>query len=119
MISTPFRTTYRFYISSLIALMLGRLRMEIDEAIQKYTELVSTTFVPSQDSAVDGGAQYDTELLEAKLKEMIADTGGSDTTALLTEDPSHCRVCVLLLNLRHKNRLTKVLDSSVLVILAI
>lgn len=74
----------------LIALLLGRLRMDIDEAIQTYTSLITTVF--SQPSA-SGSSVFDRQVLEEQLKNIIQGvTNNADE--ILMDDESACKTCV-------------------------
>lgn len=71
----------------IIALLLGRLRMSVDEAIVAYMSLCEQVF---SDTRWISAQQYKTSKLEAALKEIVrAKTGSSETRMMIRSD---CKV---------------------------
>ncbi|EWZ28232.1 hypothetical protein FOZG_18073 [Fusarium oxysporum Fo47] len=72
----------------LIAIMLGRLRMDVDTCIEKYGELSSRVFQPKR-------AGYRSGRLEQEIKNMVEEVEGDAQSRLLQIGPDpECRVFV-------------------------
>ncbi|KAI8966218.1 FabD/lysophospholipase-like protein [Daldinia sp. FL1419] len=91
----------------LIAIMLGRLRMDVSSCIEAYTDMSKDVFRISPWAKIlgrtffnfIGKATFDHRVLEGKVRGMVRDRLGDTDTALLEEDPA-CRmfVCASMLN---------------------
>ncbi|KAF4471304.1 ankyrin repeat [Fusarium albosuccineum] len=87
---------------SLIAIMLGRLRMSIPECIEKYQELSAQVFKPKRNHNFLGKAKdmwgldgaFDALALEAATRKVIQDAGMNPGERLLEYDPQ-CKVFVV------------------------
>lgn len=85
----------------LIAIMLGRLRMTVDECITAYTSLSDRVFEKkSHRVKINGKLQgrFDTAALEKAIKKILVESG-HDEDALLKDSPASCRVSVLFIKL--------------------
>ncbi|KAF7512509.1 hypothetical protein GJ744_001444 [Endocarpon pusillum] len=74
----------------LMAIMLGRLRMDIDECINAYMELCNRIFTKKKTLLnIKGKIQgrFDTKVLEEGIKKIVRDKTGSEDT-LLRDDPN-------------------------------
>lgn len=86
----------------LIAIMLGRLEMTVDECITEYETLSRTIFAKYKfgDKLMQGGrleatgARYDSSILENAFKEFVGKKLGTKDAKLLNEQGS-CKVCVM------------------------
>ncbi|TFK24383.1 phospholipase [Coprinopsis marcescibilis] len=81
----------------LIAIMLGRLRMTIDQCIAAYTDLAKKIFsagvLEKVDNAADTGARYSGEVLAAAIKSVVGQyTQNPD--APMRDDKNDCKVFV-------------------------
>lgn len=79
----------------LLAIMLGRLRMTIDECIATYNELAEEIFASTVfakiDNASDTGARYSAKALEDAIKKIVKrKTGNPD--ALMRDPDGDCEV---------------------------
>lgn len=78
----------------LIAIMLGRLDMSVDECIKAYTELSATVFHKKHRIPVDikGNLKerYDSKVLEQAIKQIIRDRNLDENTLL--KDPQGTKV---------------------------
>lgn len=78
----------------LIAIMLGRLRMPLEKAIEAYMTLSESAFTEKNFAkrAMGGplGAKFKTESLENAIKAII----GEDCETMLLKDTDECRTCV-------------------------
>lgn len=86
----------------IIALMLGRMRLTVDECIAAYEELTPKIFTKVHHRVnlknAESQGRFDHEALEAGIKSILKKYG-FDPEALLKESPgvSTCRACVLFL----------------------
>ncbi|KAL1959071.1 hypothetical protein VTO42DRAFT_2857 [Malbranchea cinnamomea] len=87
----------------LIAVMLGRLRMTLDECEQAYLTLSESIFQPKREKwrvisrAADlaqAKGRFDARALEQAIKETIRSKGLDPNTALLKDDDPRCKVFV-------------------------
>ncbi|KAK6003120.1 hypothetical protein QM012_000965 [Aureobasidium pullulans] len=83
----------------LIAIMLGRLEMTVDECIQKYQDFMTKVFTISwlKRKASDwhiGGDKYDAKILESCIKEVVKDRLGDENAMLLDDREGACKVFV-------------------------
>lgn len=81
----------------LIAIMLGRLQMSIDECIQAYSDLSSKIFHNNRGplAVAAGKSRYSPRVFETVIKEFIRDrTGDSDSLMMMETDPT-CKVFVV------------------------
>lgn len=81
---------------SLIAIMLGRLRMSIAECKQAYMDLAEEAFTPKnffmqKVATATVGPKFQTKPLEDAIKRIIGDNWQS---TLLKEDDTRCKVLV-------------------------
>jgi hypothetical protein len=79
--------------SGLIAIILGRLRITVDESINAYTTLSNKVFKKSYRINIKGKLQgrFDSAKLERAVKDIIVNRGlGED--ALLKDTDSPCKV---------------------------
>ena len=83
-------------IFRLIAIMLGRLNMTIDECIKAYKDLSSEIFRQKHSyRPLTGGARYSATNFEKIIKEFIHKrTGNSETLMMQTTPGEHCKVSV-------------------------
>ncbi|PPR04505.1 hypothetical protein CVT24_013111 [Panaeolus cyanescens] len=83
----------------IIALMLGRLRMTVDQCIDVYNELSSKIFVGgimSQAGSVSTtGALYSSQVLEDAIKGIVKEQTGDPDAPMLDPDQDACKVFVL------------------------
>ncbi|KAF8852057.1 FabD/lysophospholipase-like protein [Acephala macrosclerotiorum] len=68
----------------LIAIMLGRLRYTVDQAITQYRTLAETAFATS---SPDGGAGFDSKVLELAIKRLIAQAPAPKAGCLDEDEP--------------------------------
>lgn len=88
----------------LIALMLGRLRMDVDTCIEKYGELSSRVFQPKRSGVnflgklkdfAKAEGKYRSGRLEQEIKNMVEEVEGNAQSRLLQTGPdAECRVFV-------------------------
>ena len=75
--------------------MLGRLKMDIEEAITAYYKFVESVFIGTSDEKETRfnlyGSQYDEDLLEEAIKYIIERKTGNKETKLYEEGAS-CKV---------------------------
>jgi hypothetical protein len=77
--------------------MLGRLEMDVDDCISRYTDLMKDVF-GKQARRIPlswrGGirARFDSTRLETAIKEVMADRGISESERLNDQKPRGCRV---------------------------
>lgn len=84
-------------MSSLIAIMLGRLQMSVDDCIQKYEDMVDEIFKKSRFPVTLRGkvqGRFNTDVLTRKIQEVIEKTGLSVDTTLRHSDTNTCKVYV-------------------------
>jgi hypothetical protein len=84
---------------SLIAIMLGRLQMSVDDCIQKYEDMVDEIFKKSHFPVTRRGevkGRFNTEVLTRKIQKVIEETGLSVDTTLRHNDADMCKVYVNL-----------------------
>lgn len=89
---------------SLIAIMLGRLEMDIDECIDKYIELSSKVFRRDRLLPIHLGlrgksgtvaARFDSQALEESVKTILQEKGLDRDALLKSSGPGElCKVCV-------------------------
>ena len=83
-------------MNSLIAIMLGRLQMEIDECIEVYNKLMKAVF-EEKSSRVPVGwkgklkAQFDSDKLQSAIEEVVQSNGASSTDAFNNGKLRGCR----------------------------
>lgn len=90
-----FRTLLHLHYR-LIAVMLGRLRLSIEECKNAYTNLARNAFTPknwasSTAAKVTLGPKFKTAPLEEAIKSLIGDNADAE---LLKENNPACKVCV-------------------------
>lgn len=82
--------------SSLIAIMLGRLEMSVDECIKTYTELSKDVFHKTRRIPIgfkgDLKERYDSEALEQAVKKVLRNRGVDEDTQL--KNPQGTKVSV-------------------------
>ena len=84
-------------IFRLIAIMLGRLEMDVDECISEYTELIQTIFdeksrrLPISWKGMTK-AQFDSTRLESAVKKVITKQGVSETGLFNDGTARGCKV---------------------------
>ena len=87
---TAFCVVSLLIISSLIAIMLGRLHMTVDECIEYYQKFMGTVFKhgwfkKGKNLLVKGGL-YNATTLELLIKDLLREKLGRDDVNLLDED---------------------------------
>jgi patatin-like phospholipase/acyl hydrolase len=87
----------------LIAIMLGRLQMSVDECIEKYTELSRKVFRTSWYETTVGitgnlNARYDTKALMEEIQKIVEEKTGDVNCLLLDDSDSGCKVFVASTN---------------------
>lgn len=80
----------------LIAIMLGRLEMDVDECIEAYTKLAEAVFSQKKSRLPFGlkgkvKAQFDSSKLEKAIRETIKGSGISDTALFNDGNERGCR----------------------------
>ena len=93
----------KVYHHSLIAIMLGRLQMTVDQCITAYEGMASKIFnagIMSQvGNGASKGARYSADALEQAVKDIVAQYAGNPDAPM--RDPvDGCKVCVIMLFLR-------------------
>ncbi|KAH6985405.1 hypothetical protein EDB80DRAFT_224855 [Ilyonectria destructans] len=81
----------------LIAIMLGRLRMTIDECITAYTSLPDKVFEKKSHRVKINGqfqGRFDTAALEQAVKQILVDNGHSEDALLQDPSKTACKVLV-------------------------
>ncbi|KAH0370527.1 hypothetical protein KCU65_g2571, partial [Aureobasidium melanogenum] len=83
----------------LIAIMLGRLEMTVDECITKYQDFMTKVFTISwlKRKAAEwhvGGDKYDAEILESCIKDVVKEKLGDENAMLLDNREGACKVFV-------------------------
>jgi hypothetical protein len=80
--------------------MLGRLRMSVDNAIDRYDSLAKRVF--SEGKKIIGDGKFKASVLEDVVKKIVeAETGDADTRMMETSsDGQVCRTYVAALNLQ-------------------
>lgn len=101
---STFRSLVLIESLSIIAIMLGRLRMTIPECIEAYTELSKAIFTPRRSSSIpigaveylNGNGKFDSETLEKQIKAQIkkSKVAKQDDQILLKDPGSPCKVYV-------------------------
>jgi len=80
----------------IIALMLGRLRLSVDETIKHYIQLINTVFLDKNGVFFGAGKEpmFKASKLEEVMKEIISgcDAAGGDENARMVDLRSHCRM---------------------------
>jgi hypothetical protein len=84
-------------VNSLIAIMLGRLEMSVDECISAYSTLMEAVFEKkSSRLPIDWsgriGAQFDLTKLKEAIDKVIIDHGASRTDQFNDGNPRGCKV---------------------------
>ncbi|KAJ5460999.1 uncharacterized protein N7458_002551 [Penicillium daleae] len=82
----------------LLAIMLGRLHMTVDECIDKYTSLSDEVFEKKSHRVTIRGkiqGRFDAAKLEQKIKQMLADRGFDQDTLLKDSPDSCCKIHLL------------------------
>ena len=81
---------------SLIAIMLGRLKMDIDSCIEAYTNMSDSIFrkthhrINAKNGKIQG--RFDTQELERAMKQVIIGAGVDENALLMDEAGTPCRV---------------------------
>lgn len=78
----------------IIAVLLGRLEMDIQTAIDRYTSIVDQVF-PHQKWYEFAGLEKPTKILEEELKKIVKEMLRDTDTLLLGEQESQCKMSVL------------------------
>jgi hypothetical protein len=79
----------------LIAIMLGRLEMSVDECIEKHKDFMKKVFAVSWRNKVrtlTDGAKYDETVLESCIKEVVKEKLGNEDAKLLDDREEACKV---------------------------
>jgi hypothetical protein len=85
----------------LLAIMLGRLHMTIDECEKVYVELAQRIFVPNRSQAnivgravdfVNVRGKFSSEALEAGIKDAVKSKGFSDDELFYNKEDGECKV---------------------------
>ena len=76
----------------LIAIMLGRLEMDVDECIAAYTKLMKTVFEKKPSWTGNIKSQFDTAKLESAIKKVITSHGAKETDLFNDGVERGCRV---------------------------
>lgn len=84
-------------VCRLIAIMLGRLEMDVDECIAAYTKLMKTVFEKqSSQFAINWSgninARFDTAKLESAIKDVVTSHGAKETDLFNDGAERGCRV---------------------------
>ena len=82
---------------SLIAIMLGRLEMDVDTCISAYVELMESVFARESGRVPSGlsgriSPRFDSKKLESAMEKVIVRSGASTTDLLSVGEPRGCRV---------------------------
>ncbi|THW67339.1 hypothetical protein D6D19_09155 [Aureobasidium pullulans] len=83
----------------LIAIMLGRLEMSVDECIEKYKDFMKKVFAVSWRNKVrtlTDGAKYDETVLESCIKEVVKEKLGDEDAKLLDDREEACKILLVL-----------------------
>lgn len=88
-----------FLLDRLIAIMLGRLEMDVDECIEAYRQLIKSVFSEKSskipvDCSGNIKAQYDSRKLRSAIEEVIIRSGCCPGDLLNDGKDRHCRVFV-------------------------
>jgi patatin-like phospholipase/acyl hydrolase len=86
----------------LIAIMLGRLQMTVDECIDAYTSLSSKVFEKKKHRVTIKGqiqGRFDTAELERVVKQILSDRGFDPDTLFKDSSNAACKVFVLIIRL--------------------
>ncbi|KAI0412123.1 hypothetical protein F5X98DRAFT_23177 [Xylaria grammica] len=78
----------------LIAILLGRLRLSIDDCINTYSTFASLAFVPLQPSKQKSTALFSSRNIDQALKKVLSEHGLSDYELLRKSEYSRCKVFV-------------------------
>ncbi|CAE6418092.1 unnamed protein product [Rhizoctonia solani] len=86
------------------AIMLGRLRMNIDDVISTYIKLMSNVFSGKKFLA-NGPAAYSTTKLEQELKEIVRKATGDEDERMMEENSGEfkCRVVIYAMHAHNMN----------------
>lgn len=85
--------------ASLIAIMLGRLRMSIEETVQAYEMLSERIFSKkSVLSKIYKKSRFDTELFTSIIQAVIREKVGDSHAKLIDNRADTCKMCVLALH---------------------
>lgn len=88
--------------NSIIAIMLGRLRMTVDECIDCYSDLMDQVFsrvhtkpmkLNLRNSSLETQSRFDTRALEAAIKRVVGQRTG-DSNELMMENNPQCKTLV-------------------------
>lgn len=88
-------------MKSLLAIMLGRLRMSLNECEKKYLQMSARIFTPARGKGNVVGRGYDflqadgkfkSEPLEEAIQKILIDLGLPADTLLMDGDPESCKV---------------------------
>ena len=82
-------------IGSLIAIMLGRLKMDINSCIDAYTHLSDSVFQKLRHRVTVSGkvqGRFDTAGLEQAIKTIVQDQGLDENALLKDATDSNCKV---------------------------
>ncbi|CAA7270802.1 unnamed protein product [Cyclocybe aegerita] len=94
----------------LIALMLGRMRMTVDECIIQFRKLSEQIFrEPTRTSFFTRSHWYSSETLENALKEVIKDQTTDSETPMQDDDPKSCPTFVVAVQNHDVNHPTPIL----------
>jgi len=84
-----------------LAIMLGRLRMSIDECEEVYVELSQKIFAPHRSKAnivgqgldfVNARGKFSSEALQASIKDVVKSKGFSEDQLFYNQDNGRCKV---------------------------
>jgi len=77
----------------LIALMLGRLRLSVDDAIKYYIQLTNDVFSDKKDRLIKHETMFKASKLKKVIQKMLSslDAAGRDSNARMIDQNSHCR----------------------------
>ncbi|THZ12493.1 hypothetical protein D6C89_10792 [Aureobasidium pullulans] len=99
----------------LIAIMLGRLEMSVDECIEKYKDFMKKVFAVSWRNKVrtlTDGAKYDETVLGSCIKEVVKEKLGDEDAKLLDDREEACEVFVTAIRMDAVNNRAPVLLRS-------
>jgi hypothetical protein len=83
-------------VASLIAIMLGRLRMTIEETTQAYELLSQRIFTRKRGlSRFSKQSRFDPEMFTSIIQAVIKQKTGDIHTRLIEPEPEACKMCVL------------------------
>ena len=79
----------------LIAIMLGRLQMDVDDCIEAYVRLADRVFKktgPPLDLCCQVQSRFNTKALEQEIKGLVRRQTGTENSLLKNEDDASCKV---------------------------